>query len=150
MSYLLWMATKKTNLTDLVNSDARREQLFMSNKPPRKKTSVTSLVQSTFTLTLAPTREGEPPPQATPLGLPPQQGPEKKEERTAETVMSSGRLNFNSKTGAGSVSSDKAYASISGLTPHAPTGSEWSPSQGSDIDILEFQDVLRDLDQKTV
>ena len=101
-------------------SDAHREQLFMSSKPPRKKTSVTSLVQSTFTLTLVPTREGEAPPQATPPGLPPQQGPEKKEERTAElettaeTVMSSGRLNFNSKTGAGSVSSDKeAYHSVS-------------------------------------
>lgn len=93
----------------------------MSNKPPKKKTSVTSLVQSTFTLTLVPTNEGEAPPQATPPGLPPQQGPDKKEqERTpeletaAEPVMSSGRLNFNSKTGAGSVSSDKeAYHSFS-------------------------------------
>lgn len=92
----------------------------MSNKPPRKKTSVTSLVQSTFTLTLVPTHEGEAPPQATPPGLPPQQGPEKKEERTAElettaeTEMSSGRLNFLSKTGAGSVSSDKeAHHSVS-------------------------------------
>ena len=92
----------------------------MSNKPPKKKTSVTSLVQSTFTLTLVPTNEGQAPPQATPPGLPPQQGPDKKEqERTpeletaAEPAMSSGRLHFNSKTGAGSVSSDKeAYHSL--------------------------------------
>ena len=49
-------------------------------------------------------------------------------------------------------------ASISGLIPRAPTGSEWSPSKpsrttshrGSDSDILEFQDVLRDLDKKAV
>ena len=49
-------------------------------------------------------------------------------------------------------------ASISGLIPRAPTGSEWSPSKpsrttrqrGSDSDILEFEDVLRDLDKKAV
>ena len=48
--------------------------------------------------------------------------------------------------------------SVSGLIPVAPTGSEWSPSkpsrttrqQGSDSDMLEFQDVLRDLDKKAV
>ena len=49
-------------------------------------------------------------------------------------------------------------ASVSGLIPRAPSSSEWSPSkpsrttkhQGSDIDIPEFQDVLRDLDKKAV
>ena len=113
----------------------------MSNKPPRKKTSVTSLVQSTFTLTLVPTREGEAPPQATtPPGLPPQQGPEKKEERTAElettaeTEMSSGRLTFNSKTGAGSVSSDKeAYHSVSQRQRHDSKGGQAYESQCSNL-----------------
>ena len=50
-------------------------------------------------------------------------------------------------------------ASISGLIPRAPTGSEWSPSKpssyttrqrGSDSDIVEFHEMLRDLDKKAV
>ena len=50
-------------------------------------------------------------------------------------------------------------ASTSGLIPCASTGSEWSPSKpsshttrqrGSDSDIVEFQDLLRDLDKKAV
>ena len=89
---------------------ANRKCLFMSHNPPRK-TSLTSLVHSTLGLSLVPGQEGEAPPPHPQPGLRPQQGPEKKvENRTpgSETAaMHPGRLHFQSKSGAGSISSDK-------------------------------------------
>lgn len=43
-------------------------------------------------------------------------------------------------------------ASISGLIPRAPTGSEWSRSKSpvGNSDTVQIHDVLRDLDQKAL
>lgn len=77
----------------------------------RNKTNLTELVNSTFSLTLVPTHECKKLPESIPLGLTPWQEPEKREEAELEAAvkdtMHSVFLNFNSKSGARSVSSDK-------------------------------------------
>ena len=92
----------------------------MSHNPPRKS-SLTCLAQSALGpgLSLVPGQEGEAPlphPQPAPPGLAPQQGPEKEvEDRTPRSEMASvhpGRLHFHSKSGAGSISSDKEASHV--------------------------------------
>lgn len=80
------------------------DTVFEKNKP-----NLTELVNSTFSLTLVPTHECKKLPESIPLGLTPWQEPEKREEAELEAAAKDTmhRLNFNSKSGARSVSSDK-------------------------------------------